>query len=75
MTALFAAVVCSLLAYAAFVFLADERASGSELMLGVPSWIGLSILPAGYVLLAVHFIVRAVESIVEALRSTAQRGA
>jgi TRAP-type C4-dicarboxylate transport system permease small subunit len=60
-TSLFAAVVCSLLAHASIVFLADERAAGSELMLGVPSWIGLAILPAGYILLAVHFFLHAVE--------------
>ena len=55
LTNLFAAVVCYFLGRAAWTFVADERTTGSELFLEIPSWIGLLIIPAGYWLLVVHF--------------------
>lgn len=60
-TSIFAAVVCYYLAGAAWVFLLDEKQSGGELIAGIPSWIGLIIIPAGYWLLMVHFVLNAVE--------------
>ncbi len=60
-TSLFAAVVCYYLAQAAWVFMLDERQSGSELISGIPSWIGLVIIPFGFALLAFHFALNALE--------------
>lgn len=60
-TSLFASVVCYYLADAAWVFLLDEKQSGGELIAGIPSWIGLIIIPAGYLLLMVHFVLNAIE--------------
>ncbi len=47
-TNLFAAVVCYFLGRYAWAFLVEERASGNELFLGIPSWVGLLIIPVGY---------------------------
>ncbi|HEX9006136.1 MAG TPA: TRAP transporter small permease subunit, partial [Bacteroidota bacterium] len=47
-TNLFAAVVSYFLGRAAWDFLADERTTGSELFLGIPTWVGLLIIPIGY---------------------------
>jgi TRAP-type C4-dicarboxylate transport system permease small subunit len=62
LTHLFAAAVCAALASAAWTFLRDEQASGSEIFLSVPTWVGLLIVPAGYLLMALHFAVNALES-------------
>lgn len=61
LTSLFAIVVCYFLADAAWVFLVDEKASGSDFMLTIPTWIALIIIPTGYVLMGFHFIVKIVE--------------
>lgn len=60
-TSLFAAVVCYYMAQAAWVFMQDERQSGGELISGIPSWIGLAIIPVGFGLLTIHFALNAIE--------------
>ena len=60
-TSLFASAVCFYLAQAAWVFMQDERHSGGELISGIPSWIGLSIIPFGFGLLTIHFALSAIE--------------
>ncbi len=63
LTSLFAIVVCLFLADAAWVFLQDEKASGSDFMLNVPTWIALLVIPSGYVLMAVHFLVKVIQHV------------
>jgi TRAP-type C4-dicarboxylate transport system permease small subunit len=60
LTNIFAGVVCTYLASAGWRFLLDEKAAGSELMLGMRTWVGLLVIPAGYLLIALHSIVRSV---------------
>jgi TRAP-type C4-dicarboxylate transport system permease small subunit len=60
-TSLFASVVCFYMARAAWVFMQDDRESGSELIAGIPSWIGLTIIPLGFALLAIHFALGAIK--------------
>lgn len=62
-TNLFAAIACSYLAQAALVFILSEKSAGSTTVLDIPVWLGASIVPAGYALMAFHFMVRAVESV------------
>jgi len=66
-TSLFAAVVCFYLAHAAWVFLLDEKQSGGELITGIPSWIGLAIIPFGFALITVHFVLNAIEHAADAI--------
>ena len=61
-TSLFAVIVCYYLAEAALVFLLDEKGAESEVFLSLPTWIVLIILPAGYALIAVHFVVKIIEN-------------
>ena len=63
LTSLFALVVCLFLADAAWVFLRDEKALGSDFMLNVPTWVALIIIPAGYVVMAIHFAVKIVQHV------------
>jgi TRAP-type C4-dicarboxylate transport system permease small subunit len=60
-----AAVVALFLALAAWGFLQEERTSGGELFLGIRSWVGLVIIPAGYGLIMIHFMVDALERALE----------
>jgi TRAP-type C4-dicarboxylate transport system permease small subunit len=64
-TSIAAAVATCFLAVAAWGFLQEEKSSGGELFLGIPSWVGLLILPAGYALIMIHFLVTAAERAVE----------
>ncbi len=60
-TNLFAAAVCYWLASSAWEFMVGEREAGGELFLGIPSWVGLAIIPVGYGLLTFHFLLNMVE--------------
>jgi TRAP-type C4-dicarboxylate transport system permease small subunit len=66
-TSLFAAVVCFYLAEAAWTFMLSEKEAGGELITGIPSWIGLLIIPLGYALLTFHFGLTAVEHAADAV--------
>lgn len=72
LTSAFAMVVCLYLSEAAWVYLKEEHAAGSQLVLSIPSWVGLMIIPIGYLLLAVHFCVRVVEHGAKAFGKTAE---
>jgi TRAP-type C4-dicarboxylate transport system permease small subunit len=65
-TFLFAAAVCWFLGDAGLRFLLDEKEAGSEIVLSVPTWIGLLVVPIGYWLLSLHFVVKVAENIVVA---------
>ena len=59
----FGAVVCYYLGTAAWGFMLDEQQNGGEVFLGMPSWIGLTIIPIGYWFIAVHFGLNIVDHI------------
>jgi TRAP-type C4-dicarboxylate transport system permease small subunit len=63
-TSAFAATVCWYLAQAAWVYVREERLTGGELVLSIPTWVALLIIPAGYLLIAFHFLIRALEHLV-----------
>jgi TRAP-type C4-dicarboxylate transport system permease small subunit len=54
----FAAVVAGFLANAAWGLVSSEQQSpNGDLLPGVPEWVGLAIIPVGYVLIAIHFAI------------------
>lgn len=57
----FLAVVCVMLVEASWEFLMEEREAGGELIAGVPIYLALMIIPAGYLLIAIHAVIRAAE--------------
>ena len=59
-TDLFAAGICVLLASAAWEFVQGEIADRRTVLEDIPSWYAQVILPVGFGLLAVHFIIRAI---------------
>lgn len=74
-TSLFAAAVCWFLARAAWVYLAQEADVGTTTSMPIPVSTALAIMPAGYALLVLHFVLAAVEHGVEAARSPQAEGA
>jgi TRAP-type C4-dicarboxylate transport system permease small subunit len=58
-TALAAALVCAVLARAAWLFLADEQAFGSRGLLEIPVWLLTFVLFPGFALMAARFVTRA----------------
>lgn len=63
-TSLFAIVVCYYLGVAAWGYVAEEQANGGDLVLSIPTWVALLIIPSGYFLIAFHFLVRTIDNIV-----------
>ena len=66
-TNVFAVVVCLILANAAWTFLLDEKESGGDVVLSIPTWVAILIIPVGYILMAIHFLIRGVFSTGEAI--------
>ena len=66
-TSVFAATVCWYLAQAAWIYVQDERLNGGELVLSLPTWVALLIIPLGYLLIAFHFLIRALEHLAVSL--------
>jgi TRAP-type C4-dicarboxylate transport system permease small subunit len=69
-TCLFAAVVCVILAEAAMTLLVGEREAGGTIFLGIPSWVGLIVIPPGYILVAFHFLVKVLQGAMGAFGRT-----
>jgi TRAP-type C4-dicarboxylate transport system permease small subunit len=55
---LISAVVCLLLAKAAWTFLRLDLDGGATVALGIPAWILQAILPVAFLLLALHFLIK-----------------
>lgn len=64
----FAVVVCYFLLDASLKFIADEVESGNTLHGDIPSWYSQIIIPAGFTLIIVHFLIRIARG-VHALRT------
>lgn len=72
LTSLFGVVACFFLAKAALTFTLDERAAGGDLVLNIPGWVAMVIIPAGYGLILMHFAVKVVEHAVAAIRNSGE---
>lgn len=61
LVALFSVIVLAILSYAAVTFVTMELESGITVpLLGLPIWIVESIIPLGYAIIAVHFLVNGI---------------
>lgn len=67
LTNLFAAVVCYYLMQAALTFVRSEAEAGGEFLFGLPGYVAMVIIPVGYFLLALHFVLKVVEHAVDAV--------
>ena len=74
-TGLAAAVAAFFLALAAWGFLREEMASTGEMFPGIPSWAGTVIIPAGYGLITIHFLIGAAERVLERFGRGGGKGA
>jgi TRAP-type C4-dicarboxylate transport system permease small subunit len=66
LTNLFAGVACFFLAQAAWAFTLSEQAAGSTTVLDIPVWVAALIVPGGYGLMMLHFVLRSVENVLTA---------
>ena len=57
--------VSSLTLKASIDYVTLERAFGGELFLGIPTWVGQLILPAGFSLILFRFLLRGMEQVLE----------
>jgi len=64
---LFGAIVCYYLMQAALTFVRSEAEAGGEFLFGLPGYVGMVIIPIGYLLLALHFVVKVAEHTADAL--------
>ncbi|MFZ0392023.1 MAG: TRAP transporter small permease [Calditrichia bacterium] len=60
-TYLFTAFICVVLAKAAWVFVSYEKEFGTTLFSDIPAWIIQVIIPAGFALMALRFILKILE--------------
>jgi TRAP-type C4-dicarboxylate transport system permease small subunit len=60
LTHLFAAAICYLLLRGSITFIRNEIAMQTTVYESIPSWYGEIIIPVGFGLLVVHFVIRAV---------------
>ncbi len=67
-SSLFAAVICYLLMQASVAFVQLEMESESALILDLPGWYFIVIIPIGYALISFRFLVRSLSGFVEVLR-------
>ena len=73
-TSAFAAVVCYYLATASWQFLLEEKAVNNMMVLSIPTWVAIIIIPVGYGVLTFHFLIRGLENAI-AMRSNPAGGA
>lgn len=69
---LFAAVICVILANAAVTFVSNDIAFGSTVYADIPSWYSQIIIPVGFSVLALHFLIRSIVNGVAAARGETQ---
>ena len=72
---LFAALICFLLVTASRTFVSVGLDANATLFLGIPQTAAAAIVPAGFALIAVQFVLRTIEGFVAAVRSVPPRKA
>lgn len=64
---LFAAAVCAVVAWYASAFVWDERVGGGAGLLGLPEWLLHAVVPAGFALIALRYLLLAAARIQSAI--------
>ena len=64
-TNIFAAIVCWYLLLAAFTFVQGEAEAQTILLLNLPTWYFVVIIPIGYGIIAFRFVVSVIQTAVE----------
>ncbi|TFH02031.1 MAG: TRAP transporter small permease [Calditrichales bacterium] len=64
-TSLFSAFVCVVLTDASWTFVLDEKMIGTTVFEDIPSWYFQVIIPIGFLLMALRFLVQSAENVVK----------
>ena len=67
-TNLFAAVICYFLMQASIIFVQSEFEFGSKLILEIPRWYFIIIIPAGYAIISFRFAIHSLTWLVEVIK-------
>ena len=65
---LIAMLVCMLLTSAAWTFVQSERQAGTLLTVGLPTWLGQTIMPIGFLSLTLRFTIRFLTTCLQLMR-------
>ena len=68
-TNLFSVFICYLLAKASWSFVQDEQMNGTEIFADIPAWYFQIIIPIGFFLMSLRFLILALDNIVEAFQT------
>ena len=68
-TNLFSVFICYLLANASWTFVQDEQMNGTEIFADIPVWYFQIIIPIGFFLMTLRFLILALDNIVEVFRT------
>ncbi|HJP17834.1 MAG TPA: TRAP transporter small permease [Nitrospinota bacterium] len=60
--------ICCYLTRASWVFMIDEKMSGSELFSGIPTWYFLIVLPFAFTIITFRFYLKTVSGVLELLQ-------
>jgi TRAP-type C4-dicarboxylate transport system permease small subunit len=72
LTNLMAVLICALLCHAAWRFIQDERAAGTMLTCGIKTWVGQSIFPYGFLIMALRFLLQGLVTLQQLTQRTGQ---
>lgn len=65
---LMALLVCTLLTHAAWTFVQSEINASSRLTFGLPTWLGQTIMPVGFLSLTLRFTIRCLTTCLQLVR-------
>lgn len=68
LTNLFSVFICYLLADASWTFVQDEKMMGTEIFTDIPAWYFQTILPIGFFLMALRFLILAADNLVSIIK-------
>jgi TRAP-type C4-dicarboxylate transport system permease small subunit len=68
----FAALVCGIIAWHSTLFIIDEWTYKSIAFASVPAWIPESIIPVGFAIMTVRFMIQSISAVVHLFRGTEQ---
>ncbi len=68
-TNLFSVFICYILANASWTFVQDEQMNGTEIFADIPAWYFQIIIPIGFFLMSLRFLILALDNIVEAFQT------
>jgi TRAP-type C4-dicarboxylate transport system permease small subunit len=68
-TNLFSVFICYILANASWTFVQDEKMMGTEIFSDIPAWYFQTIIPIGFFLMSIRFLILSLDNIADVIRA------